>query len=216
MKKLFYIVLFVSITNIAFTQGTCNTALPFCTGTNYTFPASTNTPPPTGANFGCLSSQPNPAFYYMEIDNPGNMTINIQGINGPPGTTPIPGWGGNTNDIDFICWGPFTNPATMCNQLTAANIVDCSYSTTWNEDCDIEVTSKEVITDWETIPALIILLREIAVSGLREYLAGIKVSVPVSKIAKLKTSLQLIALAILILSESGISFINSNLNVFLF
>lgn len=137
MKKLFYIVLFVSITNIAFTQGTCNTALPFCTGTNYTFPASTNTPPPTGANFGCLGSQPNPAFYYMEIDNPGNMTINIQGINGPPGTTPIPGWGGNTNDIDFICWGPFTNPATMCNQLTAANIVDCSYSSTWNEDCDI-------------------------------------------------------------------------------
>ena len=69
------------------------------------------------------------------------------------------------------------------------------------------LTSKEVIADWETIPALIILLREIAVSGLREYLAGIKVSVPVSKIAKLKTSLQLTALAILILSESGISFI---------
>ena len=57
------------------------------------------------------------------------------------------------------------------------------------------------------IPALIILLREIAVSGLREYLAGIKVSVPVSKISKLKTALQLIALGILILSESGISFI---------
>ena len=69
------------------------------------------------------------------------------------------------------------------------------------------LTSKEVIANWETIPALIILLREIAVSGLREYLATIKVSVPVSKIAKLKTSLQLIALAILILSESGLSFL---------
>ena len=69
------------------------------------------------------------------------------------------------------------------------------------------LTSKNVITDWETIPALIILLREIAVSGLREYLAGIKISVPVSKIAKLKTSLQLIALAVLILSESEISII---------
>jgi len=69
------------------------------------------------------------------------------------------------------------------------------------------LTSKEVITDWETIPALIILLREIAVSGLREYLAGIKISVPVTKISKLKTSLQLIALALLILSESGISII---------
>ena len=69
------------------------------------------------------------------------------------------------------------------------------------------LTSKEVIADWEVIPALIILLREIAVSGLREYLAGIKISVPVCKIAILKTSLQLIALAILILSESGISII---------
>ncbi len=64
------------------------------------------------------------------------------------------------------------------------------------------LTSKGVIADWETIPALIILLREITVSGLREYLAGIKVSVPVSRIAKLKTLLQLCALALLILSES--------------
>ncbi|PPR51000.1 MAG: CDP-diacylglycerol--glycerol-3-phosphate 3-phosphatidyltransferase [Alphaproteobacteria bacterium MarineAlpha5_Bin5] len=67
------------------------------------------------------------------------------------------------------------------------------------------LTSKEVIADWDTIPALIILLREIAVSGLREYLAGIKVSVPASRIAKIKTGIQLIALALLILSESGIT-----------
>lgn len=69
------------------------------------------------------------------------------------------------------------------------------------------LTSKGIIADWETIPALIILLREIAVSGLREYLAGIKISVPVSRIAKLKTSIQLIALAVLILSESQITII---------
>ena len=69
------------------------------------------------------------------------------------------------------------------------------------------LTSKEVIADWETIPALIILLREIAVSGLREYLAGIKVSVPASRISKIKTSIQLIALALLILIGSGVSII---------
>ena len=69
------------------------------------------------------------------------------------------------------------------------------------------LTSKGVISDWETIPALIILLREIVVSGLREYLAEIKASIPVTKIAKLKTSLQLIALGILILSESGTAFL---------
>ena len=69
------------------------------------------------------------------------------------------------------------------------------------------LTSKGIIADWETIPALIILLREIAVSGLREYLAKIKVSVPVSKISKIKTSFQLIALALLILTESGITIV---------
>ena len=42
---------------------------------------------------------------------------------------------------------------------------------------------------------------------MREYLAGIKISVPVSRIAKLKTSIQLIALAVLILSESQITII---------
>ena len=73
------------------------------------------------------------------------------------------------------------------------------------------LTSKNIISDWETIPALIILLREITVSGLREYLAGIKVSIPVSRIAKLKTLLQLCALALLILSESI-----SNLSVILY
>ena len=42
---------------------------------------------------------------------------------------------------------------------------------------------------------------------MREYLAKIKVSVPVSRIAKIKTSIQLAALAILILSESGITLV---------
>jgi CDP-diacylglycerol--glycerol-3-phosphate 3-phosphatidyltransferase len=49
------------------------------------------------------------------------------------------------------------------------------------------------------IPALVILLREIIVSGLREYLAGLRVSVPVSALAKWKTTLQLVALGALIL-----------------
>ena len=49
------------------------------------------------------------------------------------------------------------------------------------------------------IPALIILLREITVSGLREFLAGLQVSLPVSTLAKWKTAFQMIALAALIL-----------------
>jgi cardiolipin synthase (CMP-forming) len=50
------------------------------------------------------------------------------------------------------------------------------------------------------IPALVILLREIIVSGLREYLAGLQVSIPVSALAKWKTALQLVALGALILA----------------
>jgi CDP-diacylglycerol--glycerol-3-phosphate 3-phosphatidyltransferase len=49
------------------------------------------------------------------------------------------------------------------------------------------------------IAALVILLREIIVSGLREYLAGLQVSVPVSALAKWKTTFQLVALGALIL-----------------
>jgi CDP-diacylglycerol--glycerol-3-phosphate 3-phosphatidyltransferase len=50
------------------------------------------------------------------------------------------------------------------------------------------------------IAALIILLREIMVSGLREFLAQLRVSVPVSQLAKWKTTLQLVALGALILA----------------
>ena len=49
------------------------------------------------------------------------------------------------------------------------------------------------------IPALVILLREIIVSGLREFLAGLQISVPVSALSKWKTTLQLVALGALIL-----------------
>jgi CDP-diacylglycerol--glycerol-3-phosphate 3-phosphatidyltransferase/cardiolipin synthase len=50
------------------------------------------------------------------------------------------------------------------------------------------------------IAGLVILLREITVSGLREFLAGLQVSVPVSKLAKWKTAFQLISLGALILA----------------
>ena len=57
-----------------------------------------------------------------------------------------------------------------------------------------------IIENWAVIPAIVILLREIIVSGLREFLAPLNVSMPVSKLAKWKTTLQLVALGALILS----------------
>jgi len=52
-------------------------------------------------------------------------------------------------------------------------------------------------------PALVILCREILVSGLREYLAGLRVGVPVSRLAKWKTTIQMVAIAILIVGDAG-------------
>ena len=52
------------------------------------------------------------------------------------------------------------------------------------------------------IAALVILLREIAVSGLREFLAQVQVSVPVSQLARWKTTLQLVSLGGIILGGS--------------
>ncbi|HEX8389146.1 MAG TPA: CDP-diacylglycerol--glycerol-3-phosphate 3-phosphatidyltransferase [Sphingomonas sp.] len=62
---------------------------------------------------------------------------------------------------------------------------------------------RAIIAGVHLIPALVILLREIAVSGLREFLGGIQVSVPVSKLAKWKTTLQLVALGALILAGAA-------------
>ena len=58
------------------------------------------------------------------------------------------------------------------------------------------------VGDAHVIAGLIILIREIAVSGLREFLGGIQVSVPVSRLAKWKTTFQLIALGALILGRA--------------
>ena len=60
-------------------------------------------------------------------------------------------------------------------------------------------SGEPIIHSFHIIPALVILLREIIVSGLREFLAGLQVSVPVSQLAKWKTTLQLVSLGALIL-----------------
>jgi cardiolipin synthase len=53
------------------------------------------------------------------------------------------------------------------------------------------------------VPALIILTREILVSGLREFLAGTRVSVPVTAVAKFKTAVQMLAIGAMILTPLG-------------
>ena len=57
------------------------------------------------------------------------------------------------------------------------------------------------------LPALVILCREILVSGLREFLASLQVSVPVSRLAKWKTAIQMVALGFLIVGQAGPSWV---------
>ncbi len=59
------------------------------------------------------------------------------------------------------------------------------------------------IAGWSLWAAIIILCREILVSGLREYLAELKVSVPVSRLAKWKTTIQMVAIAFLLTGPAG-------------
>ena len=59
------------------------------------------------------------------------------------------------------------------------------------------------IAGWSLWAAIIILCREILVSGLREYLAALKVSVPVTQLAKWKTAIQMTAIGFLIVGDAG-------------
>ena len=64
------------------------------------------------------------------------------------------------------------------------------------------------IRNYEVIAAIIILTREILISGLREFLAKTSVSIQVTSLAKLKTLLQMLSIAILLTGESGNKLIN--------
>lgn len=59
------------------------------------------------------------------------------------------------------------------------------------------------IDKWSLWAAIIILCREMLVSGLREYLAALKVSVPVTQLAKWKTTMQLVAIGFLLAGPAG-------------
>ena len=126
MKKLVLIIVFIIalFSGKAFAQGAdCSTADPFCTTLGATFPASTSTTAAAGPNYGCLFSQPNPAFYFLNIATAGSLTLDISSSAGV--------------DIDFICWGPFASPAAGCASGLTGSAVDCSYSTASVETCTI-------------------------------------------------------------------------------
>ncbi len=123
MKKVFLllpILLFCSFNS--FSQSDCATAAGFCTGSGTTFPASTSTTAPAGPNYGCLGSQPNPAWYYLNVATSGDIILDLTNSAGV--------------DIDFAAWGPFASQAAMCAG-TSNSPFDCSFSTAAAEQVNI-------------------------------------------------------------------------------
>ena len=160
MRRFFFLSLLFITSCVAGTAQPCNPqstangspcsqqtpATPFCADENpygVTYPSSTNSPnssPFTGNNeVNCCYTTPNPAWYYFQIDNSGTLTIHIEQHS----------LTGGTLDVDFVCWGPFTaaSQADFTNNLccgaynisstNSSNVVDCSYSPSWTEDCNL-------------------------------------------------------------------------------
>src|SRR3978361_338243 len=69
--------------------------------------------------------------------------------------------------------------------------------------CLLMLAADGIIHGWTLWAAIVILCREILVSGLREYLAELRVSVPVTQLAKWKTTVQLLAIGFLHAGEAG-------------
>jgi len=112
---------------------TCSVPSPICSGSPITFVANSGGPSASTVNpgntYGCLTTSPNPSWYYMEIAHSGNLAINITA----------------GSDVDFRMWGPFSNLATAqagCNSFGAA--IDCSYSTSATEQANATVTAGQV------------------------------------------------------------------------
>mgnify|MGYP000266808643 CR=1 FL=1 len=96
----------------------CATMNPFCTTDTYCFTAQIGTTAEVGNDYGCLITQPNPTWYYMEISAAGNLVFDMSA----------------GSDIDYAIWGPFVNLAAAqasCGALPAP--IDCGYTTSPTE-----------------------------------------------------------------------------------
>ncbi len=128
--QLLLAVLFFFCAEMSFSQGDrCNSIQPFCAGTTeYVFQNSS----PSNGNFsnaeggpsyGCLETQPYPAWFYLKISDPGNLNFQIRQTVNPDGS-------GAELDVDFIAWGPFQEDENYCsgNSLNTSKIIGCSFS----------------------------------------------------------------------------------------
>ena len=91
-------------------------------------------------------------------------------------------------------WGQQSNFGRMLDPIADKLLV---------ASCLLMLAADGTIRGWSLWAAIVILCREILVSGLREYLAELRVSVPVTRLAKWKTALQLVAIGFLLAGTAG-------------
>ena len=103
--------------------GTCFKANPFCSGQVYNFTNLTRTSAPSGPNYGCLYTQPNPVWYFMSISEAGSMQLSVS-----QSTSSNQSSSANL-DIDFAMWGPFNSVAEGCTRILSGTMppIQCSY-----------------------------------------------------------------------------------------
>jgi len=110
------------------TSLSCDLADPICVDGFTTYPNQTNTAAPSGNDYGCLSEQANPSWFYLTIDQSGSLDFTVS-------QTIVSGTG---QDVDFILYGPYSsyneaqsycgNLGTETSGSTVNTIVSCSYS----------------------------------------------------------------------------------------
>src|SRR5712692_8874973 len=91
-------------------------------------------------------------------------------------------------------WGQQTSFGRMLDPIADKLLV---------ASCLLMLAADDTIKGWSLWAAIVILCREILVSGLREYLAELRVKVQVTRLAKWKTTLQLVAIGFLIAGKAG-------------
>lgn len=116
---------------VAAQNQSCDFPDPFCTDSGVYFEANFNPGGATqaatinpGNNYSCLISQPNPAWFYLQIGTAGSINIRVESITGV--------------DVDFALWGPFNDLDSAINSCGSyGNPIDCSFSTAAVETVNI-------------------------------------------------------------------------------
>jgi len=149
MKKCLYILSFlfvVVLNNSVLAQATntnCANPTPFCTGQTMNFPAVTgNSQAQSGPNYGCLGGQPRPTWFYMQIASAGSIVITMAAA----------------NDIDFICWGPFTSLNSCGNLTSSTQVPGSGYNNPNSNGCSFSGSPTETLTIQNAQPGQFYLL----------------------------------------------------------